>query len=114
MLSYILIRPSNQEFKPENMNFMMRKLTNAIKGGEAVKPPPQNDQADFVDEEIIDEAKNHRKKHVHIPFKHPEKHGFYCVGDLPFMLFYKCDTKVWSKIDFSEESHLVKSSPVHL
>lgn len=30
--------------------------------------------------------------------------GIYCVGDLPFLLFYHCKSKEWSKIEFSEES----------
>ncbi|CAI2385357.1 unnamed protein product [Moneuplotes crassus] len=30
--------------------------------------------------------------------------GFYCIGDLPFMIFYHTDSKKWSKIEFSEES----------
>jgi len=30
--------------------------------------------------------------------------GFYCIGDLPIMLFYHTQSKKWSKIEFSEES----------
>lgn len=30
--------------------------------------------------------------------------GFYCIGDLPFYLFFHAKSKQWSKVDFSEES----------
>lgn len=31
--------------------------------------------------------------------------GFYCIGDLPFLLFYHSISKSWSKVEFSEESN---------
>lgn len=30
--------------------------------------------------------------------------GLYCIGDLPFLLFYNCKDKRWIKQEFSEES----------
>jgi hypothetical protein len=30
--------------------------------------------------------------------------GLYCIGDLPFLLFFECLAKSWTKIEFSEES----------
>ena len=30
--------------------------------------------------------------------------GLYCIGDLPFLLFYECLSKNWSKLDYSEDS----------
>lgn len=30
--------------------------------------------------------------------------GIYCIGDLPFFLFFHCQKKNWRKIDFSEKS----------
>lgn len=30
--------------------------------------------------------------------------GLYCIGDLPYLLFYHCYTKKWSKMDFTEDS----------
>lgn len=87
------------------MNFMMRKLTIAKKEAEANKTPVKSSPAAIQDDNEFDnQDQNDGGDNAAEMPKYPDKHGFYCVGDLPFMLFYKWDTKVWSKINFSDES----------
>jgi hypothetical protein len=43
-------------------------------------------------------------KSKEVPVKKQIESGLYCIGDLPFLLFFECGSKTWSKQEFSEES----------
>ena len=84
-------------------NLLLKK--NTVHDKKDNKPIPSNASEAF--EEDLDNVvgtQNQRKKPVKEPPKFPKHHGFYWVGDLPFMLFYRWDEKIWSKIDFNENS----------
>lgn len=93
-------RPVNHEFNVKSMNIVKNRQSNRTKTVDTDKrsSSERSNEFKFGNQDNVTKPKQEDAKPV------ASASGLYCIGDLPFLLFYECLAKTWTKIEFSEES----------
>ena len=101
-LTVCAFRSPNHAFNVQSMNIMKHRQSNRTKTVDTEKRSAS--EVSGRNHEDRPSAPTNAKKNEVSKVEKEKATGLYCIGDLPFLMFYHCHSKKWSKIEFSEES----------